>query len=121
MATGNDLLYSITDVSDALAIPVSTLRYYDDIGLAPASCRRARVRHYDHRGLRRLVLVHLWRQDGALGVRRTAEVMRSTDHEPRNTLLRRSRDELAEQIRKLQEAHDLLSHILECREDDYND
>jgi hypothetical protein len=47
-------LYSITEVSKAFATPVSTLRYYDDIGLVPASCRRSRIRHYDHPALRRL-------------------------------------------------------------------
>lgn len=45
--------------------------------------------------------------------------MKSAGQELRNALLRQSRNELASCIRQLQEAHDLLSHILECREDDY--
>ena len=37
-------LYSISDVAEAFELPVSTLRYYDEIGLVTATTRRSRVR-----------------------------------------------------------------------------
>lgn len=114
-------LRSITEVSDAFAMPVSTLRYYDDIGLAPASCRQSRVRHYDHLALRRLAYVQLWRRGGLLGVRAIAGVLTSDNHALRNDLLREIRDDLGAEVRQLREAIEMISHSLECQEDDYND
>jgi hypothetical protein len=34
-------LYSIGEAAEAFQVPVSTLRYYDDIGLVSASVRRS--------------------------------------------------------------------------------
>ncbi|WP_064742967.1 MerR family transcriptional regulator [Pseudonocardia spinosispora] len=112
-------LYSITAVAAAFGVPVSTLRYYDEIGLVPASQRRSTVRHYDRAALEQLAYVQLWRIDGMLSIEHTAAIIASTDHEQRNDLLRRSREELAERIHGLQQAHDMLDHMTKCTEDDH--
>jgi DNA-binding transcriptional MerR regulator len=112
-------LRSITDVATAFGIPVSTLRYYDEIGLVPASHRRSRVRHYDRASLLRLAYVQLWRLDGMLSIDHTSAILASEDRAHRNELLQRSRDELLDRIWRLQEAHDMLAHMMKCPHDDH--
>jgi DNA-binding transcriptional MerR regulator len=106
--------YSISEVSTAFDLPVSTLRYYDEIGLVAASHRRSRVRHYDRRALERLVYVQLFRLDGMLSIDHTAELIASANREHRNKLLQDSRAELADRIQRLQQAHDMLAHMMKC-------
>ena len=112
-------LRSITDVATAFGIPVSTLRYYDEIGLVPAPHRRSRVRHYDRAALLRLAYVQLWRLDGMLSIDHTSAILASEDRVRRNELLQRSRDELLDRIWRLQEAHDMLAHMMKCPHDDH--
>ena len=106
--------YSISEVATAFDVPVSTLRYYDDIGLVAASHRRSRVRHYDQQALERLVYVQLFRLDGMLSIDHTAELLASTNRDHRNKLLSDSRDELADRIDRLRQAHDMLAHMMKC-------
>jgi DNA-binding transcriptional MerR regulator len=111
-------LYSISEVAAAFDVPVSTLRYYDDIGLAPATERRARVRYYDRRALHRLAYVQLWRLDGMLSIEQTAGILASADREQRNERLRRNQLELAMRIQRMQDAHEVLTHLMKCPHDD---
>ncbi|HTK67108.1 MAG TPA: MerR family transcriptional regulator [Pseudonocardia sp.] len=115
----DDELHSIGAVASAFDVPVSTLRYYDEIGLVSASHRRSQVRHYDRKALERLAYVQLWRLDGMLSIDHTTELIASTNREQRNELLQRSRDELADRIRRLGEAHDMLAHMMRCPYDDH--
>ncbi|HEX4359488.1 MAG TPA: MerR family transcriptional regulator [Pseudonocardia sp.] len=114
-------IHSITEVAKAFDVPVSTLRYYDDIGLVTASHRRSRVRHYDQRALERLVHVQLFRLDGLLSIDHTAELIASTNREQRNKLLSDSRAELADRIQRLRQAHDMLAHMMKCPHDSTGD
>lgn len=114
-----DELYPIGAVASAFDVPVSTLRYYDEIGLVSASHRRSQVRHYDRKALERLAYVQLWRLDAMLSIDHTTELIASTNREQRNELLQRSRDELADRIRRLGEAHDMLAHMMKCPYDDH--
>jgi DNA-binding transcriptional MerR regulator len=111
---GTEATYSISEVSTAFDLPVSTLRYYDEIGLVAASHRRSRVRHYDRRALERLVYVQLFRLDGMLSIDHTAELIASANRDHRNKLLQDSRAELADRIQRLQQAHDMLAHMMKC-------
>jgi len=113
--------YSISEVGTAFDVPVSTLRYYDDIGLVAASHRRSRVRHYDQRALERLVYVQLFRLDGMLSIDHTADLIASTNREQRNKLFSDSRAELADRIQRLQQAHDMLAHMMKCPHDSTGD
>lgn len=115
----DDELFPIGAVASAFDVPVSTLRYYDEIGLVAASHRRSQVRHYDRKALERLAYVQLWRLDGMLSIDHTTELIASTNRERRNELLQRSRDELADRIRRLGEAHDMLAHMMNCPYDDH--
>lgn len=115
----DDDLYSIGAVASAFDVPVSTLRYYDEIGLVSASHRRSQVRHYDRKALERLAYVQLWRLDAMLSIDHTTALIASTNREHRNELLQRSRDELADRMRRLGEAHDMLSHMMKCPYDDH--
>jgi DNA-binding transcriptional MerR regulator len=114
-----DTLLSITEVAAAFGLPISTLRYYDKIGLATASHRRARVRHYDHADLRRLAYVQLWHHDGALSIDRTSAIAGSKDRMQRNHVIEDSRHELAVRIAALTEAHEMLQHVTRCAYDDH--
>lgn len=111
-------LYSIGEAAEAFQVPVSTLRYYDDIGLVSASVRRSRVRFYDRAALARLAYVLLWRLDGMLSVEHTTAIVASTNSKHRNELIERSRDELNDRIVRLSRARDTLDHMRNCPDDD---
>jgi DNA-binding transcriptional MerR regulator len=113
------LTYSISQVATAFEVPVSTLRYYDELGLVPSTSRRSRVRHYDVAALRRLAYIQLWRLDGMLSIEHTTEIVASLGRQHRNELLARSRDELDDRIRRLTEARDMLTHMMRCPIDDH--
>lgn len=113
----DEQLYSIGDVAAAFDVAVSTLRYYDEIGLVPAPHRRAKVRYYDRHALELLAYVQLWRLDGMLTIEQTSAILASTNRAHRNELLERSRAELADRVRRLRDAHDLLQHMMRCPSD----
>lgn len=113
-------MYAIGDVAHAFGLSVSALRYYDEIGLAPATERRARVRYYDATALRRLAYVHLWLHDGQLGVTRTAEMLDSSTRD-RHHMLTELRQQIEIRIEALQAAHAMMTHVAKCQVDDFND
>jgi DNA-binding transcriptional MerR regulator len=114
----DDELYSITAAAAAFKVPVSTLRYYDDIGLVPATRRRSGVRHYNRAALKQMAYVQLWRLDALLGIEDTSSILHVRGREKRNALLERCRTELADRIARLQEAHNLLTHAMKCHSED---
>jgi DNA-binding transcriptional MerR regulator len=67
-----DERYSISQVARCFGVPVSTLRYYDDLGLLPAAERRGNVRHYGREQLRRLALIQRLHHRGLVGLADTA-------------------------------------------------
>ena len=75
---------SITEVSTAFGLPISTLRYYDKIGLVPATQRRSTVRCYGYTALLRLAYVQLWHGDGTLSIQQTQATL-SSESEPNAT------------------------------------
>jgi DNA-binding transcriptional MerR regulator len=99
-----DLSYSISEVAQAFRLPVSTLRYYDDIGLVTAPTRHSRIRHYDRTTLERLAYVQLWGLDAGLSLQRTAAIVSATHRKQRNTLIEQSVEEIAHRIDQLTEA-----------------
>ncbi|WP_410586152.1 MerR family transcriptional regulator [Amycolatopsis sp. lyj-23] len=111
-------LYSIREAAEAFGVPVSTLRYYDDIALVPASARRARVRCYDRAALARLAYVLLWRSDAMLSVERTMAIVSSADRDHRNELIGRSLADLDDRIARLTRARNTLERMTNCPDDD---
>jgi hypothetical protein len=64
-----------------------------------------------------LAYVQLWHRDGMLSIGQTAEILASPNREHRIELLERSREELADRIRRLRDAHDVLEHLMRCPSD----
>ena len=111
-------LFSISEAAAAFQLPVSTLRYYDDVGLVRAPVRRSRVRYYDRESLTRLAYVLLWRFDGMLSVEDTTVIVGSRDREDRNRLIVQCRYQIAQRISRLNDALQTLEHMMQCPQDD---
>lgn len=111
-------LFSIGEVAAAFQLPVSTLRYYDDIGLVTAPVRRSRVRHYDRASLQRLVYVQMWCVDAMMSLEHTAATVASTSRAERHSLIEQARADVTERIERLTEARERLDHMLRCPADD---
>jgi DNA-binding transcriptional MerR regulator len=111
-------LRSIREVAAAFGTTVSTLRYYDELGLVPSTQRRARVRYYDEEALRRLAFVRLWHDDAMMSLDDTARIMTGPTREQWRTLVSQRLDDLAETAARLEEARRALDHLLECPRED---
>jgi DNA-binding transcriptional MerR regulator len=114
----NERLYSISEVAAAFDITVSALRYYEQVGLVPATERRARVRYYDRGAVHRLAFVQLWHDDAMMSLDDTAEIMAGPGHTEhwRDLVTRRVAD-LSGTIERLTAAAEALEHLLRCPRD----
>jgi DNA-binding transcriptional MerR regulator len=88
-------MYSIGDFSRLVQVPVKTLRFYDEIGLLPASRRsRGDARSYDAQHVERLNRILALKESGlSLGDIRELTASRASDAESLDVLERRC-DEL---------------------------
>jgi DNA-binding transcriptional MerR regulator len=109
-----DRLYSISELARAFDTTVSALRYYDDVGLVPATERRARVRHYDRAAVYRLAFVQLWHNDAMMSLDDTAEIMAGPGTAGWRNLVASRVGELTSTIDRLAEAKKALDHLLNC-------
>ncbi|GAB2693481.1 MerR family transcriptional regulator [Nocardia thraciensis] len=117
----NDDHYSISHVARCFGLRVSTLRYYDQIGLLTPAGRRGTVRYYSHTQLSRLALIQRLHHHGLVNLPDTAALL--ADPPPTSTpsgrdILTTTIEELDRQITHLIAARDTLRHILECPADD---
>ncbi|GGY98234.1 MerR family transcriptional regulator [Streptomyces poonensis] len=113
-----DQRYSISEVARRFGVPVSTLRYYDELGLLPPAGRRANVRCYGRRELRRLVLIQRLHQHGLVSLADTGVLIAEPPPEgrpPGRAVLAAS---IRKQIADLQAAQRLLEHLLTCPTED---
>lgn len=114
----DERLYSISAVAEAFGTTVSALRYYDQIGLVPATERRARVRYYDRQTIHRLAFVQLWHNDAMMSLDDTAEIMAGPGHLDRwRELVTQRVADLTCTIERLTEAAKTLEHLLHCPRD----
>ena len=112
-------LYSISAVAEAFGTTVSALRYYEQIGLVPATARRARVRHYDRQAVHRLAFVQLWHDDAMMSLDDTAEIMAGPGRTERwRELVAHRVADLTSTIERLVDATTALEHLLGCPRDD---
>ena len=114
----DEKLYSISEVADAFALSVPTLRYYEELGVITATARRGRVRHYDRATLEWLAYAQLWHEDGRMSLADTLRILGSERVVDRGDLIR---DELAaidDRIARLQRARTVLDHMLGCETDE---
>lgn len=109
-------LYSISDVARCFGTPVSTLRYYDELGLLPAAARRGRVRYYDHGQLRKLALIQRLHGQGMVNLADMTSLLSEapSDDPPERELLAASYASITERIDALRVAQQLLEHLLSC-------
>ena len=101
----------IGEAARLLGVNTSALRYYEERGLVHPE-RRAGIRVYSRRDLRRLAFVQLFHQ---LGLRLSTAKAILDDPSPdwRNEA-KAQLDELAELIRQAQAAHEFLTHAAKC-------
>ncbi|WP_274911608.1 helix-turn-helix domain-containing protein [Streptomyces sp. WZ-12] len=112
-----DALYSISQAARCFGLPVSTLRYYDELGVLPAAGRRGNVRYYGRRELRRLALVQRLHHRGLVSLADTAVLVSDgpADDQPSGReVLTASIAVIKDRIAHLQAAQGLLEHLLTC-------
>ena len=112
-----DVHYSISQVAHGFNLPVSTLRYYDDIGLLPAAGRKGSVRYYGRPELRRLALIERLHRGGLVSLADTAQLIADSPaaaHPSGRELLTASIEVLKARIRDLEAAQAVLEHLLTC-------
>ncbi|MYT33067.1 MULTISPECIES: MerR family transcriptional regulator, partial [unclassified Streptomyces] len=114
---GDDARYSISQAARGFNLPVSTLRYYDDLGLLPAAGRRGNVRCYGHAELRRLALIQRLHHRGLVSLADTATLIGAGPADDRRSgreVLTASLAAIRNRTADLQAARRLLEHLLTC-------
>ena len=102
---------TIGELAARTGLPTSTLRYYDRIGLVPATGRSGGQRRYDPQVLQRLRAVTLCQRSGFS----LEEIRRLLDGgRPWQALARRKVEELQGRITELEQTTALLRSALEC-------
>ena len=105
-------MYSISTVAKAFGVPVSTLRYYDELGLLAPAERRGNVRYYGRGELKRLALIQRLHHQGLVSLADTAELLGDGSHG--REVLTAAAAAIADRIAELTGAHRLLEHLLTC-------
>jgi MerR family transcriptional regulator, redox-sensitive transcriptional activator SoxR len=102
---------TIGELAARSGLPTSTLRYYDRIGLIPATSRSGGQRRYDPKVLQRVRAVTLCQRSGFT----LEEIGRLLDGgRPWQALARRKIEELQGRIAELERTTALLHSALEC-------
>jgi MerR family transcriptional regulator, redox-sensitive transcriptional activator SoxR len=102
---------TIGELAARTGVPASTLRYYDRIGLVPATARSGGQRRYDAKVIGRVRAVTLCQRSGFS----LEEIGRLLDGgRPWQALARRKVEELQGQIAELEQTKALLRSALEC-------
>ncbi len=106
-------MYTIGQVSEMFAIPVSTLRYYDKQGLFPHMERTSGIRRFGDSELEALQLIECLKRSG-LEIREIRQFMEWVAQGPstyrqRKELIERTRARVEEEQASLQRALDMLA------------
>ncbi len=108
------ILIDIGDLSKRSGVPVSTLRYYEEIGLIESLGRHGLRRQFGVEALTQLALVSLGKTAGfSLEEIRGAFGKHGLANLPRDALRRRA-DDIDAQIRRLTVLGKALRHVAEC-------
>lgn len=107
-------MYSISEVARSFGVPVSTLRYYDELGLLPPAGRRGNVRYYDRAELRRLDLIQRLHHQGMVSLADTATLLTDTPERAGRDVLTSTIGTIKQRIDDLTAAQRLLEHLLSC-------
>ncbi|WP_163510947.1 MerR family transcriptional regulator [Fodinicola acaciae] len=106
--------YSISEVSRAFGIAVSTLRYYDELELLKPAERRGNVRYYGEAQLRRLAWIRRLHHDGTVSLADTAALLAAEPRQESRQVLERSIGDIKTRIASLRRAQRLLEHVMSC-------
>ena len=107
-------MYSISEVARSFGVAVSTLRYYDELGLLPPAGRRGNVRYYGRTELRRLALVQRLHNQGMVSLADTAALLTDTPERAGRDVLASTIDTIRQRVDDLTAARRLLEHLLSC-------
>jgi MerR family transcriptional regulator, redox-sensitive transcriptional activator SoxR len=102
---------TIGELAARTGLPTSTLRYYDRIGLVPATGRSGGQRRYDPKVIQRVRAVTLCQRSG-FTLEETGRLL--DGGRPWQALARRKVEELQGRIAELQQTTALLRSALEC-------
>jgi DNA-binding transcriptional MerR regulator len=107
--------FSISEVARCFGVRVSTLRYYDELGLLTPSGRRGNVRHYGRAELRRLALIQRLHHKGLVSLADTATLLTDSKERPSDRdVLASSIAAITQRIEDLTTARTMLEHLLQC-------
>lgn len=107
-------LVPIRMVADGFGIPLSTLHYWERRGLVSPHRRRGQ-RFYGVNEIRRIALVHLWRETGMLTIDDITTVLNGHDATDWRNVVRDRILAIGGQLDRLQVAQTYLSHLMDCR------
>jgi MerR family transcriptional regulator, redox-sensitive transcriptional activator SoxR len=102
---------TIGELAASTGLPTSTLRYYDRIGLIPATSRSGGQRRYDPKVIQRVRAVTLCQRSG-FSLEETGRLL--DGGRPWQALARRKVEELQGRIAELEQTTALLRSALEC-------
>jgi MerR family transcriptional regulator, copper efflux regulator len=117
VAVGDNEQYSISQVARSFHVRVSTLRYYDELGLLRPAGRRGNVRYYGRDELVRLALILRLHHGGRVSLADTAALLEGGAEgmqRPGRDVLTATVDSITRQIGELAEAQRTLEHLLTC-------
>lgn len=109
--------YSISDVARCFDLRLSTLRYYDELGLLTPTERRGNVRYYGREQLVRLALIQRLHHGGLVSLADTAALLGdipSAEQPAGRDVLAASVSAIRERIDELTTAQRILEHLLTC-------
>src|SRR5688500_5467212 len=107
-------MYSISEVARSFGVPVSTLRYYDELGLLPPAGRRGNVRYYGLEELSRLVLIQRLHHQGMVSLADTATLLTHNPERTGRDVLNSTIATIRRRVEDLTAAQRLLEHLLSC-------
>ncbi|MCX5195553.1 MerR family transcriptional regulator [Streptomyces sp. NBC_00249] len=109
------MLMTIGRLSEMTGVPASAIRFWERHGLLPEPERRSGQRRYPPEAARRIVLLRKCQQAGlTLGEIREFQRERSL----RQEMIRGKVAEIERRMVDLDHAHQLLTHALQCGEED---
>jgi DNA-binding transcriptional MerR regulator len=105
-----DATLSIGQLAERTGVPVSTLRYYDELGIVRPITREAGRRRYDDSAVGRVGVILVLRDAGFT----LAEIAELGNGAQWQDLATRKLEELAARAARLQEARTALEHAVAC-------
>ncbi|MBK0399022.1 helix-turn-helix domain-containing protein [Limibaculum sp. M0105] len=107
-------IFDIGELADRTGVAVSTLRYYDEIGLLSSIGRRGLRRQFGPDAELQVALISLCKKAGFSLTEITAFLADADCRDLPRDALRERADQIDRQIRELGTMRDLLVHVADC-------